>query len=137
MCLGLYREDPGPRPVAREQIEHTLAMLRDEPSRGRVLVLEVDGRPEGYALLIAFWSNELGGEVCEVDELFVNPYTTVARAAQHLGVTSPTAAKTIEVLEKAGMLAEATGRGWGRVWLARPILSAVEATTAINSAGDD
>ncbi len=72
-----------------------------------------------------------------LDELFVNPYTTVARAAQHLGVTPPTATKTIEVLEKAGMLKEATGRGWGRVWLARPILNAVEAGSAIKSAGVD
>lgn len=61
-----------------------------------------------------------------LDELFVNPYTTVARAAQHLGVTAPTAARTIGVLEKAKMLDEATGRDWGRMWLARPILNAVE-----------
>jgi GNAT superfamily N-acetyltransferase len=27
----------------------------------------------GYALLIPFWSNELGGSICEVDELFVIP----------------------------------------------------------------
>ena len=27
----------------------------------------------GYALLIRFWSNEVGGDVCEVDELFVVP----------------------------------------------------------------
>lgn len=61
-----------------------------------------------------------------LDELFVNPYTTVARAAEHLGVTSPTAAKTIRVLEKASMLAEATGGKWGRIWLARPILRVVD-----------
>lgn len=61
-----------------------------------------------------------------LDELFVNPYTTVARAARHLGVTAPTAARTIGILEKAKMLEEATGRDWGRMWLARPILNAVE-----------
>jgi predicted GNAT family acetyltransferase len=33
--------------------------------------LEVEGRVSGYALLIGFWSNELGGEICEVDEMFV------------------------------------------------------------------
>ena len=60
-----------------------------------------------------------------LDELFVNPYTTVARAAEHLGVSSPTAASTIRVLEKAKLLEEATGREWGRVWVARPILAAV------------
>lgn len=70
-----------------------------------------------------------------LDELFVNPYTTVARAAGHLGVTAPTASKTIGILEKASMLEEATGREWGRVWLARPILDAVEARYPIKSPG--
>ena len=71
MCLSLYRDDPGPRPVAPEQMRQTLATLRREPWRGRAVVLAVDGQAIGYALLIAFWSNELGGEVCDVDELFV------------------------------------------------------------------
>ncbi|HMQ15245.1 MAG TPA: helix-turn-helix domain-containing protein [Phycisphaerae bacterium] len=69
-----------------------------------------------------------------LDELFINPYTTVARASDRLGVTPPTAQKTIKHLENAGMLSEATGREWGRVWLARPILSAVEATPPISPA---
>lgn len=34
-------------------------------------MLDVGQQVVGYALLIAFWSNELGGEVCEVDELYV------------------------------------------------------------------
>ena len=36
-------------------------------------MLEVEGRVAGYALLVAFWSNEYGGEVCCVDELYVVP----------------------------------------------------------------
>jgi len=66
-----------------------------------------------------------------LDELFINPYTTVARAAERLGVTAPTARKTISLLEKGGMLSEATGAKWGRVWLARPILKLVEAVPPI------
>lgn len=69
-----------------------------------------------------------------LDELFVNPYTTVARAAKQLGVTAPTAQKTILQLQSAGMLTEATGRDWGRFWLAEPILAAVEATPAFDAA---
>jgi Fic family protein len=61
-----------------------------------------------------------------LDELFMNPYITVARAAKQLGVTAPTATKTIAQLEKAKMLTEVSGRDWGRVWVARPILNAVE-----------
>jgi ribosomal protein S18 acetylase RimI-like enzyme len=73
MCLALNRDDPGPRPVEAEQVRRTLATLRAAPQRGRAVVLDLAGRVAGYALLIAFWSNEQGGEVCEVDELFVDP----------------------------------------------------------------
>jgi ribosomal protein S18 acetylase RimI-like enzyme len=51
----------------------TLAVLRRDPDRGRAVVLDVHRKVSGYALLIGFWSNELGGEICEVDELFVAP----------------------------------------------------------------
>jgi GNAT superfamily N-acetyltransferase len=71
MCLGLYREDPGPLPVDARHMRETLATLRREPRRGRAVVLDVGQQVVGYALLVAFWSNELGGEVCVVDELFV------------------------------------------------------------------
>jgi len=63
-----------------------------------------------------------------LDELFINPYTTVARAAAHLGVALPTAQKTIRQLVDIGLLQESTGREWGRTWLARPILDAVNET---------
>lgn len=73
MCLALTREDPWPEPVAAAQVRRTLAALRAEPGRGRAVVAAVDGQIAGYALLIAFWSNEFGGEVCIVDEVYVRP----------------------------------------------------------------
>lgn len=73
MCLQLYDEDPGVLPVRPENIRATIRALRRDPCRGRAVVLEVEGQMSGYALLIAFWSNELGGDICEVDELFVVP----------------------------------------------------------------
>jgi ribosomal protein S18 acetylase RimI-like enzyme len=73
MCMALNADDPGPAPVPPHQVWRTLAKLRKEPSRGHAVVCEIDGRTVGYALLISFWSNELGGEVCNIDELFVAP----------------------------------------------------------------
>jgi ribosomal protein S18 acetylase RimI-like enzyme len=61
-------------------VRHTLARLRAEPLRGRAVVLDLDGRVAGHAFLIAFWSNELGGDVCTIDELYVAPG---ARGAGH------------------------------------------------------
>ena len=74
MCRHLYLEDPGPSPIPPENIHTTLVTLRRSPDRGRAVVLDVQGKVSGYALLIAFWSNELGGDICEVDELFVVPH---------------------------------------------------------------
>lgn len=71
MCLALNRVDPGTRPVSRGQVLRTLEVLRAEPSRGHAVVAELNGQIVGYALLIAFWSNELGGELCVVDEIYV------------------------------------------------------------------
>lgn len=73
MCLQLNREDPGPKPVPAAHTHNTLQALRQDPVRGMALVLDLGGRVEGYAFLIGFWSNELGGVICTLDEFFVNP----------------------------------------------------------------
>jgi GNAT superfamily N-acetyltransferase len=81
MSMSLDAEDPGLRPISPDHIRNTLAKLRQDPFRGRAVVCEAEGRPAGYALLISFWSNELGGEVCTIDELFVE----TAHRGQGLG----------------------------------------------------
>jgi GNAT superfamily N-acetyltransferase len=74
LCLGLYQEDPSPHPVPSTHTRHTLDTLRQQPIRGLAVILELDNKEiAGYALLISYWSNELGGEVCQVDELYVTP----------------------------------------------------------------
>jgi Fic family protein len=61
-----------------------------------------------------------------LDELFTNPYITVARAAERLKVSDTTADKAVKLLASLKVLEETTGRAWGRVWVARPILKALE-----------
>lgn len=71
LCVALNREDPGPDPVPPAHMARTLQMLREQAARGCALALEMNGAVQGYALIISFWSNELGGEVGIVDELYV------------------------------------------------------------------
>jgi GNAT superfamily N-acetyltransferase len=71
MCLALFAEDPSEEPIDAARVRRTLARLRAEPVRGRAVVAEAGGAPIGYALLASFWSNEYGGELCVVDELYV------------------------------------------------------------------
>ncbi len=61
-----------------------------------------------------------------LDRLFANPFVSASAAAGVLGVSLPTARTTITRLEKAGLLRETTRRNWGRMWLAVPILEALE-----------
>ncbi len=61
-----------------------------------------------------------------LDQLFINPYITVARAMDVLQSSNPTARKAVAVLQEHGMLEEITGGSWRRVYLAAPILHALE-----------
>lgn len=63
-----------------------------------------------------------------LDQLFVNPYITVARAAEALSVSNPTARQAVSALQKHGMLTEVTGRKWGQLYLAKPILKIIGGT---------
>ena len=84
--LALYVEDPTPEQPQPDDasVRRTLAALRAEPLRGRAVVLELDGDVCGHAFLIAFWSNELGGDVCTIDELYVAPRPRASGAASEL-----------------------------------------------------
>jgi len=62
-----------------------------------------------------------------IDYLLTNPYVTVARARKILDVSQPTAQSAITALADAGILAEQTGRSWGRVYVAKPILDIIDA----------
>lgn len=57
---------------------------------------------------------------------FENPHIDAARTKNLLGISDPTARKTLAVLEKAGLISETTGRTWGRQFLARGVLAAIE-----------
>lgn len=61
-----------------------------------------------------------------LDELFINPYMTVIRAQKTLKVSNPTARQAVTYLQKMGLLEEVSGRSWGRLYLARPIMRAIE-----------
>ena len=64
--------------------------------------------------------------VALLDPLFQNPYLTIAKASQLLGVTHPTARQVIKVLEGAGVIQEVTGRDWGRIYRADEIFRVIE-----------
>ena len=61
-----------------------------------------------------------------LDELFLNPYMSVAKAERVLKVSNPTARQAVMLLQRKGMLEEITGRTWGKLYLAKPIMDTID-----------
>lgn len=72
MILALYTEDPSSNVMTRAKIDRTIAVMEDGRT-GKFIIAEVDGAIAGYALLSYYWSNEFGGRVVYIDELFTLP----------------------------------------------------------------
>lgn len=66
-----------------------------------------------------------GTALALVDQLFTNPYTTVARAAAQLAVSNPAARAAVNLLEERRILTEITGKSWGKTYVALPILRVI------------
>ena len=73
MIHALHKEDPADKPVDDRKISRTLRQIRGNPAVGEVIIFENSGRIVGYSILIYYWSNEYGGRILNVDELYVNP----------------------------------------------------------------
>lgn len=67
----LYQEDPEGESITKEKIQKTFHSLSAHPDKGAIMVIEVEDSTIGYAILINFWSNELGGNILNIDELYI------------------------------------------------------------------
>ena len=47
--------------------------LAGNPKRGKIIVFAKENTIIGYSILIFYWSNEYGGVVLHIDELYVKP----------------------------------------------------------------
>ncbi len=73
MALEFYEEDPTMAKMSVEKVKMTTDSLTSHPDRGNIVMIEADGEIIWYSLLINFWSNEFGGNVLSIDELFIVP----------------------------------------------------------------
>jgi ribosomal protein S18 acetylase RimI-like enzyme len=54
-----------------EKISRTFEQLQTHPQTGTILVIENQAGIIGYSILINFWSNEYGGIILVIDELYI------------------------------------------------------------------
>ncbi len=73
MIVALYQEDPPGEIMSLQKIRGTVQELLSHPEKGDINIFFVDGVIVGYAILVFYWSNEYGGNVALIDELYIKP----------------------------------------------------------------
>lgn len=73
MIMALYFEDSEGESMNSTKIDRTIDALYNNPDKGEILVLESHGEIVGYSIVVFQWSNEYGGDVVNIDELYVKP----------------------------------------------------------------
>ena len=81
MIFCLYDEDPEGLPINDEKIGKTTREYKKHPEKLRVVMILKDGEAVGYGILVFFWSNEYGGNIVVIDELYVKKAYRNARIA--------------------------------------------------------
>jgi ribosomal protein S18 acetylase RimI-like enzyme len=71
MMRRLYEEDRGERDVDHSRFGKGIEYLLTHPSTAKIILFCEGNAVRGYALLVPYWSNEFGGTLLFVDELFV------------------------------------------------------------------
>lgn len=73
LVVELYREDPGPVSMTRDRAEAQVCGMLAAPAHVEPLFVTLDGEVVGYVILARFYSNEFGGLMLYVDELWLRP----------------------------------------------------------------
>lgn len=71
--FNLYLEDAEGQEMTQRKIDLTIKTLTTRPVLGRFILFDYLTETVGYALLINYWSNEYGGVITHLDELYVHP----------------------------------------------------------------
>lgn len=71
MIKEFYKANPELKPIQDEHIDRTFSEFVKFPEKGQILVIEDNGEIIGYSIVVNMWSNEYGGNVLDIDELFV------------------------------------------------------------------
>lgn len=71
MMQGLYTEDFEGKPLTISKINKTIKELTEKREKGEILILEKNQIIIGYSILINYWSNEYGGNILVIDELYI------------------------------------------------------------------
>lgn len=73
MCTDFYNSDAVLLPMASEKIHLTFKEALNGSPFLRLVFIEHDNQVAGYALFAFYWSNEAGGMVAQIEEIYILP----------------------------------------------------------------
>jgi GNAT superfamily N-acetyltransferase len=73
LMKDFYNEDPGSCGINDKKIENTVNEFAKNQQKGRIVVFESERKIVGYAIIVNYWSNEYGGNIIIIDELYIVP----------------------------------------------------------------
>ncbi len=73
MCREFYSGDAVLHPVPEDYFERTFDTLMKSDTYASAYIIEEAGEKAGYALLAKTWSQEAGGIVIWIEELYIRP----------------------------------------------------------------
>jgi ribosomal protein S18 acetylase RimI-like enzyme len=71
MSISLFEEDPPGHEMSRKKVRRTFKEAQNHPEKVKIMAFETGGAVIGYAILVFYWSNEFGGDLVSIDELYV------------------------------------------------------------------
>ncbi|WP_423408918.1 GNAT family N-acetyltransferase [Heyndrickxia sp. MSNUG] len=71
MVNSLYSEDTEGQPMNTSKLAATMNEYKKNPEKIRIVILEKNNAIIGYSIFVYLWSNEYGGNILIVDELYI------------------------------------------------------------------
>jgi len=71
MAFALQEEDPADLPMTEAKIIKTASESLACPEKIQIFMFKSDGATIGYGMLTFIWSNEYGGDVTNIDEVYI------------------------------------------------------------------
>jgi len=100
MSMELYNEVVTRKNFTENRIVATIRFYEENQNMGEVVMIESDGSLAGYSVIFKFWSNEYGGLLIGIDELYIKRSfrkSGIARAFIHLLISQNTNLAGIEL----------------------------------------
>ncbi len=73
MIQDFYNDDPSGKNKTEEDIYKTFEVFEKHPDYGSIMIFNEGNRVVGYCIIVNFYSNEYGGLILNIDELYIIP----------------------------------------------------------------